>query len=289
MEFKFKKQAYQTVAVNNTADVFWGQTNTSDSQSKNTGPVFDANGQQDLFDLAICANHKVDLAGKSGPYNVSELLLANINAVQQRSNIILSSTLSSGKEYGCCALDIEMETGTGKTYVYINTIFELNKRYGWTKFVVVVPSIAIREGALKSFKMLERHFFDEYGKKAHYFVYSSDRLSDLKQYAYSENIEVMIINTQAFNSFEENDDNSLVIYSQRDDFGSYRPIDAIAHTRPIIIIDEPQKVAGKSTLNALKEFNPLFTLNYSATHKTQHNCIYALDAIDAFAHKLVKR
>ena len=289
MEFKFKKQAYQTVAVNNTADVFLGQTNTSDYQSKNTGPVFDANGQQDLFDLAICANHKVDLAGKSGPYNLSELLLANINAVQQRSNIILSSTLSSGKEYGCCALDIEMETGTGKTYVYINTIFELNKRYGWTKFVVVVPSIAIREGALKSFKMLERHFFDEYGKKAHYFVYDSKRLPDLKQYAYSQNIEVMIINTQAFNSFEENDDNSLVIYSQRDDFGSYRPIDAIAHTRPIIIIDEPQKVAGKSTLNALKEFNPLFTLNYSATHKTQHNCIYALDAIDAFAHKLVKR
>lgn len=289
MEFKFKKQAYQTVAVNNTADVFLGQTNTSDYQSKNTGPVFDANGQQDLFDLAICANHKVDLAGKSGPYNLSELLLANINAVQQRSNIILSSTLSSGKEYGCCALDIEMETGTGKTYVYINTIFELNKRYGWTKFVVVVPSIAIREGALKSFKMLERHFFDEYGKKAHYFVYDSKRLPDLKQYAYSQNIEVMIINTQAFNSFEESDDNSLVIYSQRDDFGSYRPIDAIAHTRPIIIIDEPQKVAGKSTLNALKEFNPLFTLNYSATHKTQHNCIYALDAIDAFAHKLVKR
>ena len=289
MEFKFKKQAYQTVAVNNTADVFLGQTNTSDYQSKNTGPVFDANGQQDLFDLAICANHKVDLAGKSGPYGLSELLLANINAVQQRSNIILSSTLSSGKEYGCCALDIEMETGTGKTYVYINTIFELNKRYGWTKFVVVVPSIAIREGALKSFNMLERHFFDEYGKKAHYFVYDSKRLPDLKQYAYSQNIEVMIINTQAFNSFEENDDNSLVIYSQRDDFGSYRPIDAIAHTRPIIIIDEPQKVAGKSTLNALKEFNPLFTLNYSATHKTQHNCIYALDAIDAFAHKLVKR
>lgn len=289
MEFKFKKQAYQTVAVNNTADVFLGQTNTSDYQSKNTGPVFDANGQQDLFDLAICANHKVDLAGKSGPYNLSELLLANINAVQQRSNIILSSTLSSGKEYGCCALDIEMETGTGKTYVYINTIFELNKRYGWTKFVVVVPSIAIREGALKSFKMLERHFFDEYGKKAHYFVYNSDRLADLKQYAYSENIEVMIINTQAFNSLDESKKSARIIYSHRDEFGSYRPIDAIAHSRPIIIIDEPQKAAGKATQNALKEFKPLFTLNYSATHKTKHNCIYALDAIDAFAHKLVKR
>ena len=127
MEFKFKKQAYQTMAVNNTADVFLGQKNNSDYQSNNTVPAFDANGQQELFDLAICANHKVDLADKSGPYNLSELLLANINAVQQRSNIILSSKLSTGKEYGCCALDIEMETGTGKTYVYINTIFELNK------------------------------------------------------------------------------------------------------------------------------------------------------------------
>ena len=190
------------------------------------------------------------------------------------------------------SLDIEMETGTGKTYVYIKTMFELNRRYGWCKFIVVVPSIAIREGVAKSFSMLEDHFMEHYGKKARWFVYNSSNLQQLDQFSQDSGISVMIINTQAFAaSMKEGAKNkeSRIIYSKRDEFASRRPIDVIAANRPIIIMDEPQKMEGEATQTALKKFNPLFTLNYSATHKTKHDTIYALDAYDAYKERLVKR
>ena len=171
-------------------------------------------------------------------------------------------------------------------------MFELNKRYGWSKFIVVVPSIAIREGVYKSFTMLEEHFMEQYGKKARYFIYNSSNLTQIDSFSSDASINVMIINTQAFaRDFKEDAKNkvSLIMYSKRDDFQSRRPIDVIAANRPIIIMDEPQKMEGAATQRALKNFKPLFVLNYSATHKTSHNCIYALDAYDAYCQRLVKK
>ena len=217
-------------------------------------------------------------------------ILANIRKVQSWGEIKLSDNLVPS--IGACSLDIEMETGTGKTYVYIKTMFELNKRYGWSKFIVVVPSIAIREGVGKSFRMLEDHFMEHYGKKARWFIYDSSRLKSLDDFSSDAGINVMIINTQAFaSSLKEGARNkeSKIIYSKRDDFASRRPIDVIAANRPIIIMDEPQKMEGEATQTALKRFMPLFILNYSATHKTKHNTVYALDALDAYNKKLVKK
>ena len=219
-------------------------------------------------------------------------LLDNIKKMQVESNIPQSKLLSKPDGLGACALDIEMETGTGKTYVYIKTMFELNKRYGWSKFIVVVPSIAIREGVYKSFTMLEDHFMEQYGKKARFFIYDSGNLTQIDSFSSDAAINVMIINTQAFaRDFKEDGKNkvSLIMYTKRDDFQSRRPIDVIAANRPIIIMDEPQKMEGAATQRALKNFKPLFVLNYSATHKTSHNCIYALDAYDAYRQRLVKK
>lgn len=220
----------------------------------------------------------------------NEQILGNIRDIQVAQLIQPSTSLAKGQ--GRVSLDIEMETGTGKTYVYIKTMFELNRRYGWCKYIVVVPSIAIREGVAKSFSMLEDHFMEHYGKKARWFVYNSSNLQQLDQFSQDSGISVMIINTQAFAaSMKEGARNkeSRIIYSKRDEFASRRPIDVIAANRPIIIMDEPQKMEGEATQTALKKFNPLFTLNYSATHKTKHDTIYALDAYDAYKERLVKR
>ena len=218
-------------------------------------------------------------------------LLGNVNRIQNRNNIASARTLATGG-LGACSLDVEMETGTGKTYVYIKTMFELNKRYGWSKFIIVVPSIAIREGVAKSFKMLEEHFMEYYGKKARWFIYNSSNLQQLDSFSSDSGLSVMIINTQAFAaSMKEGGKSkeSRIIYSKRDEFASRRPIDVIAANNPIVIMDEPQKMEGDATQAGIKRFNPLFVLNYSATHKTKHDTVYALDALDAYRQKLVKR
>ena len=227
-------------------------------------------------------NHHLELDGQT--------LLRNINSVQNLYDITPSATLAKG--VAPVNLDIEMETGTGKTYVYIKTMFELNKQYGWSKFIIVVPSIAIREGVAKSFMMLEDHFMEYYGKKARWFVYDSGNLQQLDSFSSDSGLNVMIINTQAFAaSMKEGgrSKESRIIYSKRDEFGSRRPIDVVAANNPIIIMDEPQKMEGDATQAGIKRFNPLFVLNYSATHKTKHDTIYALDALDAYRQKLVKR
>ena len=217
-------------------------------------------------------------------------LLQNIHTLQSQNNIKLSPELVH--DMGRCSLDVEMETGTGKTYVYIKTMFELNKKYGWSKFIVVVPSIAIREGVKKSFEITTDHFMEYYGKKARFFVYNSSNLNQLDNFSSNSGINVMIINTQAFASSLKEDGKSKearIIYSERDEFGSRRPIDVIKVNRPIIILDEPQKMGGDVTQKALKNFNPLFALNYSATHIKRHNLVYVLDALDAFNKRLVKK
>ena len=281
MKFKFKIQQYQTDAVERTVEVFEGQPSMDSltyrrDLGRRNATLYDAELETGY------RNSEVQLTPSQ--------LLNNIHKSQAAGDIKLSTTLVPS--IGACSLDIEMETGTGKTYVYIKTMFELNKRYGWSKFIVVVPSIAIREGVGKSYRMLEDHFMEHYGKKARWFIYDSSRLKSLDDFSSDAGINVMIINTQAFaTSLKEGAKNkeSRIIYSKRDDFASRRPIDVIAANRPIIIMDEPQKMEGEATQTALKRFMPLFILNYSATHKTKHNTVYALDALDAYNHKLVKK
>ena len=289
MKFKFKTQQYQTDAVEATVNVFAGQPSKTNAQyRRDLGKI----KGRIVFDEEYVGykNADVELQGSQ--------LLANIQQQQAYYNIPKSTKLSLPDGLGACSLDIEMETGTGKTYVYIKTMFELNKRYGWSKFIVVVPSIAIREGVAKSFTMLAEHFQEHYGKQAIPFVYNSSNLNAIDDFSSSADIRVMIINTQAFNSsFNEaknvegrkGDAAARIIYTRRDDFQSRRPIDVIAANRPIIIMDEPQKMEGVATQKALKNFKPLFVLNYSATHKTSHNCVYALDALDAYRQRLVKK
>ena len=281
MKFKFKVQPYQTDAVNAVIEVFNGQPKYEPLSyirdlGKNYQQSIDENG---------------DIGYKNAVIQLSDnQLLDNIRKLQSQSNIKMSDKLI--KDLGACSLDIEMETGTGKTYVYIKTMFELNKRYGWSKFIVVVPSIAIREGVKKSFEITADHFMEHYHKKARCFVYNSANLNELDKFSSNSDITVMIINTQAFaTSLKEgaNNKEARIIYSKRDNFQSRRPIDVISANRPIIILDEPQKMGGTVTQNALKKFNPLFSLNYSATHTRQHNLIYVLDALDAYNNQLVKK
>ncbi|WZB64880.1 DEAD/DEAH box helicase family protein [Achromobacter xylosoxidans] len=212
-------------------------------------------------------------------------LLDNIQQVQRQQNLPVSDALAQTK-IARVNLDVEMETGTGKTYCYIKTIFELNKLYGWSKFIIVVPSIAIREGVAKSLAITAEHFLESYQKKARFFIYNSKQLHHLESFASDAGINVMVINVQAFNATGK--DNRR-IYEELDDFQSRRPIDVISANRPILILDEPQKMEGGKTLDSLVNFRPLMMLRYSATHKTTHNKIHRLDALDAYNQKLVKK
>ena len=297
MKFNFKIQQYQTDAVEAVVRVFSGQPHYDKvSYIRDLGKP-QANQQ---IRLAMTEDED-DLLSETGYKNeaielTDEQLLDNIRTIQNENNIKVSDKLIGN--VGRCSLDIEMETGTGKTYVYIKTMFELNKLYGWSKFIVVVPSIAIREGVNKTFQITTDHFMEQYGKKARFFIYNSSNLNELDNFSSSSGINVMIINTQAFAASLNEEKNvegrkgdaaARIIYSRRDEFGSRRPIDVIKANRPIIILDEPQKMGGEVTQKALQNFNPLFSLNYSATHAKQHNLVYVLDALDAFNKKLVKK
>jgi type III restriction enzyme len=298
VKFNFKIQDYQTDAVEAVCRVFDGQGfSERTGYIRDMGEVIYSNTapQQLYFGLEDQDLGVFDPADDTGYKNslldlTDDELLKNIHDLQTRNNIKLSPALV--KDIGRASLDIEMETGTGKTYVYIKTMFELNKRFGWSKFIVVVPSIAIREGVKKSFEITQDHFMEYYGKKARFFIYNSSNLHQLDEFSSGSGINVMIINTQAFaSSLKEGARNkeSRIIYSKRDEFGSRKPIDVIAANNPIIIRDEPQKMGGEVTQKALQNFRPLFMLNYSATHAKQHNLVYVLDALDAFNKRLVKK
>ncbi|CAA9892564.1 Type III restriction enzyme [Candidatus Methylobacter favarea] len=278
MKLKFKKQAYQTNAVEAVVNCFAGQPQTSGFKY-NIDPGLAKMGEQEsLLEYSGFRNEKI---------SKSINLLENIHSVQSHQNLPLSAALVNDKKTGCpINLDIEMETGTGKTYCYIKTVFELNTRYGWSKFIVVVPSIAIREGVYKSLKITAEHFLEDYGKKIRFFIYNSKQLHNLESFSSDAGINVMVINVQAFNATGK--DNRR-IYEELDDFQSRKPIDVIAANRPILILDEPQKMEGAKTLESFKNFKPLMILRYSATHKTEHNKIHRLDALDAYNQKLVKK
>ena len=289
MKLKFKEQQYQLDAVDNTIRVFNGQPNHGLAEyviDKGKSYIIQNGKKVPVphldFDAAGFKNSDIVLT--------REEILDNIHKVQTDSNIKLSNDLVD--RLGHCQLDIEMETGTGKTYVYTRTIFELNQHYGWSKFIIVVPSIAIREGVNQSLEFTEDHFMEIYGKKIRHFIYDSNNLSVIDtEFSQSNDICVMIINTQAFNTIREGANNKAarIINDRREEFGYRKPIDVIAANRPIVILDEPQKMGGAATQASLARFNPLFTLNYSATHKEAHNPVYVLDALDAYNKKLVKK
>lgn len=281
MRLKFKKQQFQADAVQAVVDCFAGQP-----KSEPVGYRIDPGMRREQHrqaQLSIDA----DLPGFRNAEIILQpiRLLENIHEVQHRQNLPLSESLV---KTGSCPvnLDIEMETGTGKTYCYIKTMFELHKQYGWSKYVVVVPSIAIREGVAKSFEITADHFMEEYGQRIRSFIYDSKQLHKVESFSSDGGINVMIVNVQAFAA--RGKDNRR-IYEALDDFQSRRPIDVIKANHPILILDEPQKLEGKATKDSLGEFNALAVLRYSATHRTEHNKIHRLDALDAYNQKLVKK
>ena len=277
MKLQFKHQKFQADAAKAVVDVFAGQPYSTPSYMMDKGTGHYQISLTDNQDFMGWSNQKIV------PELNNQIILEHIQRIQRANQIEPSSKLE-----GTYNLTIEMETGVGKTYTYIKTMYELNKHYGWSKFIIVVPSIAIREGVYKSFQVTQEHFAEEYGKKIRFFIYNSAQLTEIDRYASDNSINVMIINSQAFNARSKD---ARRIYMKLDEFRSRRPIDIIAKTNPIVIIDEPQSVEGKQTKKNLEEFHPLMTLRYSATHKSDsiYNMVYRLDAMEAYNKKLVKK
>lgn len=277
MKLQFKHQKFQADAAKAVVDVFAGQPYLTPSYMMDKGVGFYQRTLTEDQDFTGWSNAKIIPELSDG------IILEHLNKIQRNNQIAPSHKLE-----GKFNLTIEMETGVGKTYTYIKTMYELNKQYGWSKFIVVVPSIAIREGVYKSFQVTQEHFAEEYGKKIRFFIYNSSNLTEIDRFASDSSINVMIINSQAFNAKGKD---ARRIYMRLDEFRSRRPIDIIAKTNPIMIIDEPQSVEGKQTKENLKAFNPLMTLRYSATHKSDsiYNMVYRLDAMEAYNKRLVKK
>ena len=280
MRILYKHQKFQADAAKSVVDVFAGQPYLTPSYMMDRGSGTFQIGMSEEEDYTGWSNHRII------PELNDQLILEHLQKIQ-RANQIAPSTKLEGRSDGY-NLTIEMETGVGKTYTYIKTMYELNRAYGWSKFIIVVPSIAIREGVYKSFEMTADHFSEEYGKKIRYFIYNSSRLTEIDRFASDCSINAMIINSQAFNAKGKD---ARRIYMKLDEFRSRRPIDIIAKTNPVMIIDEPQSVEGKQTKARLKEFHPLLTLRYSATHRADsiYNMVYRLDAMEAYNKHLVKK
>ena len=280
MRIQYKHQKFQADAAKAVVDVFAGQPYLAPTYMMDRGTgTYQINFNEEE-DYTGWSNHRII------PELNDQLILEHLQKIQ-RANQIQPSNKLEGRADGY-NLTIEMETGVGKTYTYIKTMYELNRAYGWSKFIIVVPSIAIREGVYKSFEMTQEHFAEEYGKKIRFFIYNSSQLTEIDRFASDSSINVMIINSQAFNAKGKD---ARRIYMKLDEFRSRRPIDIIAKTNPILIIDEPQSVEGKQTKERLKEFHPLLTLRYSATHKSDsiYNMVYRLDAMEAYNKRLVKK
>jgi type III restriction enzyme len=289
MKLQFKEQDFQIQAVKAVVDCFEGQPLKTNTFTMERSKELIRKARQAAAG-AIELEYEIQesIGYRNSPIQVSEAqILKNIQQVQALNEITESLQIDrpKGVKLGY-NLTIEMETGTGKTYTYIRTMYELHKQYGWSKFIVIVPSIAIREGVYKSFEVTQDHFQELYGHKINPFIYNSGRPQDIENFASDSRISVMIINTQAFNS---SGSDAKRIYQELDQFGTRRPIDIIAQTNPILIIDEPQSVDGEKTLAGMQDFKPLFTLRYSATHKVEYNKVFRLDALDAYNRKLVKK
>lgn len=277
MKLRFKHQKFQSDAAKAVVDVFAGQPYLTPTYMMDKGVGAQQQSISIEQEFTGWGNHKIV------PELSDQTILENLKKIQRANQIEPSRSLE-----GKYNLTIEMETGVGKTYTYIKTMYELNRAYGWSKFIVVVPSVAIREGVYKTFQITQEHFAEEYGKKVRFFIYDSSRLTEIDRFASDSSINVMIINSQAFNAKGKD---ARRIHMKLDEFRSRRPIDIIAKTNPILIIDEPQSVEGKQTKENLKRFGPLMTLRYSATHKKDsiYNMVYRLDAMEAYNKRLVKK
>ncbi len=277
MKLQFKHQKFQADAAKAVVDVFAGQPYLTPSYMMDKGSGYYQMSLTEEQDFTGWSNQRIV------PELSDDIVLEHLQKIQRNNQIEPSRKLE-----GHYNLTIEMETGVGKTYTYIKTMYELNKHYGWSKFIIVVPSIAIREGVYKSFQMTQEHFAEEYGKKVRFFIYNSSQLTEIDRFASDSSINAMIINSQAFNAKGKD---ARRIYMKLDEFRSRRPIDIIAKTNPILIIDEPQSVEGKQTKKNLEEFHPMLTLRYSATHKSDsiYNMVYRLDAMEAYNKRLVKK
>jgi type III restriction enzyme len=264
---------YQHTAIESACDLFRGQE-TCRTEFTVTR---DATAAQYAF-----AFRENDLGIGNRLHLLDDEILANVAKIQTRNGLQPSSSLASRD------FTVEMETGTGKTYVYLRTIFELNRRFGFTKFVIVVPSVAIKEGVYKTLQMTEDHFRSLYANTPfEYFLYDSSKLGQVRNFATSPQIQIMVVTVGAINKKDVNN-----LYKDTEKTGGEKPIDLIRATRPILIVDEPQSVDGGlegQGKRALGEMNPLCTLRYSATHANKHHMLYRLDAVDAYERKLVKQ
>lgn len=266
MKLKFKKQDFQIDAVNSVADIFSGQENSvmTFSVESNYGSI-----NMPMSEFGFGNKLEID----------KDTMLANMHNVQRAHKLPLTY------DYEDKQFSVEMETGTGKTFVYTKTILELNKRYGFTKFIIVVPSVAIREGVYKSLQVTEERFAIDYDNVPyHYFIYNSSRLNDVRQFARTDGIEIMIINIDAFKKAEN------IINQEQDKLNGEAAIKYIQATNPIVIIDEPQSVDNTAkSKEAISSLNPLAVFRYSATHRDKINLLYKLTPVDAFQKGLVKQ
>ncbi|WP_019038502.1 type III restriction-modification system endonuclease [Psychroflexus tropicus] len=289
MKLQFKEQDFQIQAVSAVVDCFSGQPLKTNRFTLERSKELIKKAKQAATGVqTIDFEIEEEIGYRNSAIQLMETqMLKNVQEVQKKNDLHESQQIERprGVKLGY-NLTIEMETGTGKTYTYIRTMYELHKKYGWSKFIVIVPSIAIREGVYKSFQVTQDHFQELYGHKINPFIYNSGRPQDIENFASDSRISVMIINTQAFNARGKD---ARRIYQELDQFGTRKPIEIIAQTNPILIIDEPQSVDGARTLESMQDFNPLFTLRYSATHKVEYNKIYRLDALDAYNKRLVKK
>src|SRR5690554_2788627 len=291
MKLQFKEQQFQLQAVKSVVDCFEGQPLKTNRFTLEKSKDIIRQAKQaalGVAELGLETSLEEAIGYRNSSLQITEeQVLKNIQSVQRSNDLIESKEIEKPKGLRLgYNLTIEMETGTGKTYTYIRTMYELHKHYGWSKFIVIVPSIAIREGVYKTFEVTQEHFQELYGHKINPFIYNSAKPQDIETFASDSRISVMIINTQAFNAKGKD---ARRIYMELDQFGSRRPIEIISQTNPILIIDEPQSVEGERTLDGMQDFNPLFALRYSATHKNEYNKIYRLDALDAYNAKLVKK
>lgn len=290
MKLQFKEQSFQLQAVKAVVACFAGQPlKTNKFTLERNQEIINKTRQAAKGEMALFETEVLENIG----YRNSNLVIAEAQVLKNIQNVQKSNDLNESQNIErptgvrqAYNLTIEMETGTGKTYTYIRTMYELHKHYGWSKFIVIVPSIAIREGVFKSFEVTQDHFQETYGHKISPFIYNSSRPQDIENFASDNRISVMIINTQAFNASGAD---ARRIYQELDQFGTRKPIDILAQTNPILIIDEPQSVDGEKTLKGMQDFNPLFTLRYSATHKVDYNKVFRLDALDAYNQRLVKK
>ncbi|MPQ43161.1 type III restriction-modification system endonuclease [Clostridium tarantellae] len=278
MKIKFDKDlAYQNNAVNSVIKVFEGQTIAQDNFT-----VSILNENVGMFENELGIGNRLILSNDD--------ILENMQDIQENNGLAVSNALREKT----LNLSVEMETGTGKTYVYLKTILELNKRYGFTKFIIVVPSLAIKEGVYKSLQITKEHFKEIYDNTIYnYFIYDSQKLEQVRNFATSSNIEIMVINIDAFRkSFTDpkKETSANIIHRANDKLNGHKPIEFIEQTNPIVIIDEPQSVdTTPKSKEAIASLNPLIILRYSATHKEKVNLVYKLDSVDAYEEELVKQ